>query len=84
MILDEPSALVSTMRICHYAVERSTMTWPHEKQGFTKSRGIPQYRLSYQLYGINFLSLAVCDGEECAVNDKRFFLPGRLETFKWE
>lgn len=40
--------------------------------------------LSHQLYGINFLSLAVCDGEECAVNDKRFFLPGRLVTFKWE
>ena len=39
---------------------------------------------SLQLCGINFLSLAVCDGEEYAVNDKRFFLPGRLETFKWE
>lgn len=35
-----------------------------------------------QLYGINFLSLEVWDGDEYAVNDKRFFLPGRLETFK--
>jgi hypothetical protein len=40
--------------------------------------------MSYEPYGINFLSLAVCGGEEYAVNDKRFFLPGRLETFKWE
>lgn len=67
--LDRVAFLAYTIRICHYAVERSTMT---------------QYKVSYQLYGINFLSLAVCDGEEYAVNDKKFFLPGRLVTFKWE
>lgn len=59
------------------------MTWAHEKLGFTRPRGMPRLK-SLQLCGINFLSLAVWDGEEYAVNDKRFFLPGRLETFKWE
>jgi len=40
--------------------------------------------MASQLYGISFLSLAVCDGAEYAVNERLFFLPGRLETFRWE
>jgi hypothetical protein len=43
-----------------------------------------KHELTTQLYGISFLSFAVCDGLEYAVNDKQFFLPGRLVTFKCE
>lgn len=49
-----------------------------------RSRRLRVYYTYYQLYGISFLSFAVCDGAEYAVNDKQFFLPGRLVTFKCE
>ena len=48
------------------------------------SESSPRHRMASQLYGISFLSLAVCDGAEYAVNERQFFLPGRLKTFRWE
>jgi hypothetical protein len=35
-----------------------------------ETRTISKTELTTQLYGISFLSLAVCDGAEYAVNDK--------------